>query len=422
MVNAKGAQAPRQGRWAAMVRPCRRAGWFGWVLVAVLSAAPAARAQPADERAPATAGPAAAPAAGQTVPKGPGPGPDEADANESRPSRNSFGAELMMLAPEVTVSGYGDAVLSFGGAAPTTFDSSHFNPIFSARMGERLNAELEIEVERDVIRAEYAFFDVSPTPDVIVRIGKFLVPLGQFNEVLHPSFRWAMISRPLMFDEVIPAVWSDLGVQVKGSLGFGRGRLLEYSVYVVNGLASQTPPPGSGSTEGSNAQFVHNARSRNTDNNDDKAVGGSLSLSLLAGRRVGATTLGVSTYTGAIDARATRRLSIVDADFRLRLGNFELSGELAQSFLSGDGRPSSSFERGAYVRLAYMLEHLDFHLRWDNAQVRLDDGRILVRQRVVGAIRRSFSAYWSLRVEGEWPVPGPARGEPMLSTMVAFSF
>ena len=95
----------------------------------------------------------------------------------------TFGEALSLLRLEATWSGYGDVTLAFAPNKPPTFLMTHFNPILSARMGEHVSAELELEFEPGDFLAEYALVDFTPHRAFTVRLGRFLIPIGQFNEV-----------------------------------------------------------------------------------------------------------------------------------------------------------------------------------------------------------------------------------------------
>lgn len=359
-----------------------------WWLAALALAAPAARAQ---EGAP----------------------PPAAAAPPAEEQAGSFGAQLSALGLDATWSGYGDLIF-WARPAPATFDSSHFNPVLGARIGERLHAELELEIEGEGVRAEYAFLDLTLSRALVVRMGKMLMPIGQFNEVLHPSFRWNMISRPAMFHEVMPAVWSSVGLELRGTAEPARGLSLNYAAFVVNGLAAER-----GALSG--PLVARSGRANPVDNNSDKMVGGRFGLTLGTGPR--SATLGVSGASGALDAAASRRWSVLDVDLQVRFGPFTLWGEAAQSFLGPDSDPLRSFERGAYLLADWAFGRLHLDLRWDWAETARGDGaRDEVHQLAPGLLFR-VSPLWSVRLEAGLDLRGDAAERLVrLGAMAAFSF
>lgn len=328
----------------------------------------------------------------------------------------TFGEALSLLKLEATWSGYGDVVLAFVPDKPPTFLMTHFNPILSARMGEHVSAEIELEFEPGKFLAEYALVDFTPHRAFTVRLGRFLIPIGQFNEVLHPSFRWNMVSRPLMHRTVSPAVMSSVGAQVRGAVPVGAGATFDYAVYVVNGM-------GGGAEFTSNAEVARNLRREDLeDNNADKAFGARAGVRLFADRQVGSTQLGVSFYSGAIDPRAAYRLTIADVDASLKLGPLLLRGEFAQSFLGPEGT-LIPFESGVYVQASAMIWKLDVAARFDWARERPFALTPLNKRALVASVAYRAFTYWSARAEVSVPVvDGSSDFRPTVNVMAAFSF
>lgn len=328
----------------------------------------------------------------------------------------TFGEALSLLNLEATWSGYGDVVLAFAPEKPPTFLMTHFNPILSARMGEYVSAEIELEFEPGKFLAEYALVDFTPHRAFTVRAGRFLIPIGQFNEVLHPSFRWNMISRPLMHRTVNPAVMSSVGVQLRGVVPLGPGNSFDYAVYVINGL-------GGAEDYTTKAEVVRNLRREDLeDNNADKAFGARVGVRLFADKPVGSMQLGASFYTGAVDPRAATRLTIFDVDASIKLGPLLLRGEGSQSFLGNEGT-FIPFEAGLYVQASGMIWKLDVAARFDWVRERpYAQAPVNKRAAVASVAYRAFT-YWSVRGEVSVPLNDASTDfTPTVNLMVAFSF
>lgn len=331
----------------------------------------------------------------------------------------TFGEALSLLRLEASWSGYGDVVLAFEPDKPPTFLMLHFNPILSARMGEHVTAEIELEFEPDKFLAEYALVDFTPHRAFTVRVGRFLIPIGQFNEVLHPSFRWNMVTRPQLFRTVAPAVMSSTGAQVRGVVPLVAGSSLDYAVYVVNGLG------GDDGYQARSAEVARNLRREAlADNNDDKAFGGRVGVRFLADAAVGSTQLGASFYTGAVDPAGAWRLSIADVDLSVKLGPVTVRGEFAQSFHGTGANTFEPFETGLYVQASAMVWKLDTALRFDWARERPFGGPGLDRRAAVASVAYRAFTYWSVRGEVLVPFVGAATGpvRPTFNAMAAFSF
>jgi hypothetical protein len=343
--------------------------------------------------------------------------PSEQDDRISgeRSAEESFGTELSLLNLEATWSGYGDFVFVMQRGTPSSFNAAHFNPILTARMGAKLNAEVEIEIEPEGIAVEYAILDYAISRSFTLRFGKFLVPFGHFNEVLHPSFRWNMATRPLMMREAVPATWVDFGIQARGSVDLGAGNTVNYAAWVANGL-------GGGDDFRESTNVVRSLRDNFADNNSDKALGARLSFDLMRGKSFGNTRLGFSAYTGAVNDAATERLSLVGVDASVRLGDFTLRGEASQSFLGSESSPLEQFERGVYTQLSYKLGPVDLSTRWDYIRLRPRGAEAPSQQQVAVGVSYSPVNFLILRAEGAFALKAPQNTPPRFSAMTAFSF
>ncbi|MDH7600255.1 MAG: hypothetical protein QHH07_11580, partial [Sedimentisphaerales bacterium] len=70
-----------------------------------------------------------------------------------------------------------------------TFDMHYFNVLVGANVKDRLAAEVLLEYEHggDEIGIRYGLLDYKLTDWAILRMGKFLVPMGRFNEYFSPE-------------------------------------------------------------------------------------------------------------------------------------------------------------------------------------------------------------------------------------------
>lgn len=336
----------------------------------------------------------------------------------------TFGAELLdLMGVSASWHGYGDVLFSLklsdqyvGQEAVSDFEASA-NPILTARMGQSFSAETELELSTDDgIGAEYFIVDYTVSAAFTLRAGKFIAPIGRFNEVLHPSFRWDMISRPLMMNEVIPTTWTPVGIQARGTVTIAIGSAFEYAVYVTNGFSGQKDFL-------THQQVVYDLHDNFQDSNNDKAVGARVGIAFGKGQEVGDTEIGVSGYTGAVDPAASQRLSILDVDLRVKLGPVRLRGEAAESFLGPDSDPFVGFEQGAYFEVSYTHEKVGLAARWDYASVRPAGGDPNIRHVGVVSFKYAASTFWSFRGEVDVPlITASMDHTPDLLTSIAYSF
>ncbi len=149
------------------------------------------------------------------------------------------------------------------------------------------NSEVEYEhattgegsEEKGEVSVEFAYLDYLLRPELNVRGGLVLVPLGFINELHEPPV-FLGARRPEVERRIIPATWRDLGVGVFGDAG-----AFAYRAYLVNGLDASGFDAASPIREG--RQGGSDARA------EDFAVTGRLDFTGLPGLLVGA-----SGYTG----------------------------------------------------------------------------------------------------------------------------
>ncbi len=397
-----------------------------------------------------TAPPPTAPPPSTTPPAAPAtPGTEEPEENllaningdedpntKQLDTSKSFGTTLRFFGIETNWSGYGDFVVE---AVPhekeLTFDASHFNSVFSVRMSDTLSGELELEFEHGggEINVEYAMVDWAPFEgrEFVVRTGKFLVPVGRFNEQLHPSFRWLQIGRPLMMNEVIPVEWSDVGIQVRGQVKRGTVAF-DYAMFAVNGLGEHPGAEGEGEVdeEGEEGGFIRGLRSNQLDSNYDKGLGGRAALTSGTGHN--AVSLGLSGYTGRVsalgDAAGPERLTIIDVDLHARQGGLVINGELAQTFFGSKSNGYfQKFERGAYLQLGYTFGKTTIAARYDYETTGVQDEGLVgaLEDHQAGALTLKYAPApsWSVRAEVVQPLsPSDETDNTAFAAAITFVF
>lgn len=221
------------------------------------------------------------------------------------------------------------------------FDNHHFNLIGVAWVTDDLLGAVEVEYEHAgaEIALEYGYIAYVGIPHLRLVGGKFIVPFNHWNRDLHPTFISKMPDRPIVYNNVFPATYSDVGVLASGAGAVGNRYSITYDVYVVNGLKGDSAEPNF-------RELTENDRDRPDD--DNKAVGGRLGIELpQAG-------FGVSAYSGNYAKTETEDLGIdflgLDGEFHWR--GFEARGEYvraSQDLTTGDENERS----GYYLQAAY---------------------------------------------------------------------
>ncbi len=136
------------------------------------------------------------------------------------------------------LSGYASADYVSVEDGPSAF-VANFNPMFHFLYDNKIlwEAELEVEVEENGdtnIGLEYTTVDWFLTDNLTLIAGKFLSPVGNFRQNLHPSWINKLPSAPPGFGHDGAAPISEMGVQLRGVAPMGNSRL-NYAFYLGNG-------------------------------------------------------------------------------------------------------------------------------------------------------------------------------------------
>jgi len=246
-----------------------------------------------------------------------------------------------------------------------TFDLHYFNVILGTNIGDKIAAEVLLEYEHggDDTGVRYGIIDYKFADPLILRMGKFLVPMGHFNEYLSPEYANKLPDRPYCLWQIVPIVWGETGVQLRGHYELPSDREINYAVYLVNGLEQDANPDGSVG-EGGN---IRATRPNNRDSNhSDKAYGGRIGFKPCEDLEVG-----FSYYTGAYTIDGKQDISIMDCDVEYEKDGWTFRGEYVwadQAVSTGDLNKD-----GFYAEAAYRVNrHFEPVFRYD--QTDLDDG------------------------------------------------
>ncbi|MDD3762935.1 MAG: hypothetical protein PHP86_06570 [Nevskiales bacterium] len=120
------------------------------------------------------------------------------------------------------------------------FTQAGFNPIFHYLYDDRVLVEAELEIALDEqgqteTNLEYATIDLFLSDTTVLVAGKFLSPLGNFRQNLHPAWINRFASAPVGFAHDGAAPTNDIGVQLRGVFaGTPVGRIT-YALALTNG-------------------------------------------------------------------------------------------------------------------------------------------------------------------------------------------
>ncbi|PHR62822.1 MAG: hypothetical protein COA47_01830 [Robiginitomaculum sp.] len=138
------------------------------------------------------------------------------------------------------LAGYADVgFVGSNGPNADSFVTGKFNPSFHFQYKDKLIFESELEFlttsdGKTEIELEYSQVDLFLNDNMTLVMGKFLSPIGQFQERLHPSWINRIQGAPAGFghDGIQPA--SDTGFQLRGIIPLAKSKWT-YAIAVGNG-------------------------------------------------------------------------------------------------------------------------------------------------------------------------------------------
>ncbi len=284
----------------------------------------------------------------------------------------------------IHLAGYADVGYSFASGEDGSFAVGRFSPIFHYQYRDlvMLEAELEFEVNEageTELGMEYLTIDYFLNDYIALSGGKFLSPIGQFRQNLHPSWINKLASAPPGFGHDGAAPTSEIGLQARGGFQIG-GIYANYAAYAGNGPELIAAfEDGVYELEGIKAEGFGN------DADGKKVFGGRFGILPLPGLEIGLSmATGKATVT-SIEAEAghgvaeaqdpdapdfdlhdeeARDYDVLGADFVWGLGNFQLRGEYVKSKV-GAAQTGVTASEGAtwsswYTQLAYLIPQTKF--------------------------------------------------------------
>lgn len=274
----------------------------------------------------------------------------------------------------VHMAGYGGVGYVKKEGEDGSFSVGSFSPIFHFQYRDTvmLESELEFEVGEDgetEVTLEYMAIDWFLNDYTVLVAGKFLSPVGQFRQNLHPSWINKMASAPPGFGHDGAAPVSDLGIQLRGGFPMG-GMRANYAVYVSNGpeLNAEAEDDGAGGFEYALDGVA--AEGFGVDQDGEKTWGGRIGLLPIPSVEIGfSIATGMATVTnieadseppaGLITGEMARDYDVIGADFVWYTGNMSLRGEYVKTEV-GEAATGITASEAAdwttwYTQVAYRL-------------------------------------------------------------------
>ena len=211
-----------------------------------------------------------------------------------------------------------------------SFGAGQFNPIFLINYKDLVTVEGELELSiqdsgETKTALEFGNINLNATDWLTLTGGRFLSPIGDFQQHQHPGWINKLPDRPAGFveDGGIEHL-SEVGVMARGAMPFGSATV-DYALFVGNGprLAEE---------------LVEGVRTEGfgTDDNNNKAVGGRIGVRPLPYVNVGVGGLHSRILGNKGDDTVpvtTGDYNLVDVDAAYTKGNWDIRGEYVHAHL-----------------------------------------------------------------------------------------
>lgn len=225
------------------------------------------------------------------------------------------------------------------------FSSPDFANYFLIQLRQQLLLEASLDYNADGVSSDVISMDYFINKNMTLVAGRFLTPIGWFNERLNHEWINKLPDVPLMFYQVSPLT-STNGLQLRGGAYIGNSPIkFEYMSYLGNGFQLASNPNGLngiadlGTLTGGSSEV------------STRAYGGRLGLWYpeigLAG--------GISGYTnGAYAPNSRDGYSLFQIDTNYRKGNIDFRAEYANAYQQAASFIGNNITRqGMYAQLAY---------------------------------------------------------------------
>jgi hypothetical protein len=135
----------------------------------------------------------------------------------------------------VTVGAYGEITYNQPEALNGEMDVQRLVLLFGYKFTDEVQFITEVEFEHvQEVYIEQAFVNYAVAPNVSIRGGLMLVPMGIINEFHEPT-TFNGVERPAVDNVIVPTTWREIGIGVTGRFN---DLSLGYQAYVFNGFKS----------------------------------------------------------------------------------------------------------------------------------------------------------------------------------------
>jgi hypothetical protein len=259
---------------------------------------------------------------------------------------------------ESPISIYGQFLENYSqfNAQAGRFSTPDFAPYFLLQLNEKFLLEANLDfTNASTVSIGTAQMDWFLSDHLTFIVGRFLTPIGFFNERLNHEWINKLPDPALMYQQVSPLSSTD-GVQLRGSTYLCCTPLkVEYSAYAGNGFQLATSAVGAGLNTVADLGAL-----AATDVVGAKAIGGRIGL--WAPEQ--GINVGVSTYLqGGYSPGDIGHLELWGFDLNYHKGNWDARFEYAEVFQQATAFIGNDIRRmGLYAQLAYRPYDAPWHL------------------------------------------------------------
>jgi hypothetical protein len=241
------------------------------------------------------------------------------------------------------ISGYMDFHLNKPEHEDAIWDFHRFVLLFNHSFTDRIRFIGELELEHAFVSGleasgevelEQAYVDFKVKPQLNLRAGMLLTPVGIINERHEPPSFFG-VERPFVDTFIIPTTWFDAGAGVHGTIG----NTWQYRGYLMAPLDATKITAEEGLHEATQKGFESNVR--------DVALTGRVENVRVPGLNLGASFW--RGKTGFNFRQAESSVGLLEFDGRYRAGMFAARGEFAQVFVGGAAELNDFLQRTAGV-------------------------------------------------------------------------
>jgi hypothetical protein len=248
---------------------------------------------------------------------------------------------------ETPLSIYGSFIENFTqfNGKPGVFSSPDFAPFFFIQLNEQWLLAASIDINNSGVGVGEAQINWFVNDWLTVVGGRYLTPIGFFNERLNHEWINRLPDAPLMFRQVSPLTSND-GLMLRGATYlWGSPVKMEYCLYGGNGLQAGTAPTSL--NEVANLQNITGG----PDETSLTSLGGRLGLWIPEWGLTG----GVSTYfNGKYSTAAPDQFNLWQLDLGWHYGDWDLRFEFCDNYQQATSYIGNNIHRrGFYAQAAY---------------------------------------------------------------------